>query len=132
MQNLPPISCDVAALKHAFYNMLLSAVELAQGDGSPPRPMVRVEIRSARTSDAVEVRFRAEGLGAPESLPPAILRVLSSGDPPDASECQGLAVAHSVALRHRGSLRGDSRQGEWIEFALHLPEGQLGPVIPSV
>jgi two-component system NtrC family sensor kinase len=132
LQKLPPISCDIAALKHAFYNILLCAVELAQGDAPPPRPMVRVEIRSARVGEAVEVRLHAEGPGAPESLPPAVLSVLSSGDPADASEWQGIAVAHSVALRHRGSLRGESRRGEWVEFVLSLPEGQLGPVVPGV
>lgn len=129
---LAQISCDIAALKQAFYNMLVAAVELAQGKSPPPRPMVLLTIRSAVTTDGVEVRFHAEGDGAPDVLPAGLASVLEGSDPTVMSDWQGIAIARSVALRHRGTLRCESRRGEWIDFILLVPEGQPGPEVPNV
>ena len=125
--NLAPISCDVAAIKQAFFNILVSAVELARGDLPPPRPMVHVDIFTARTSQGVEVRFHAEGVGVPEPLPLPVTSVISGGDPFQTGSWHGLAIARSVALNHRGELRCESKLGESVDFVLHLPEGQPGP-----
>lgn len=128
---LAPVSCDIAALKQAFYNLLVAAVELAHGDSAPPRPMVLLKIESAATADGVEIRFHAEGAGVPDALPSGVTSVLEGSDPPPASDWQGIAIARSVALRHRGTLRCESRRGEWVDFVLQVREGQLGPEGPS-
>ena len=126
-EKLPQLSCDVAALKQAFFNVLVSSVELAGAESEPPRSMVRVQITSMGVNAALEVRFRVEGSSVPE------VPSIDGSDtqwPAEVSEkgpWQGLALAHSVVVAHGGRLTWESHPGQDLTFCLHLPEGRSGP-----
>lgn len=119
---LQPVVCDVSALKQAFFNAMISAVELAKGS-EQPRSAIAVHVRTARAPGGVAIELRAEGAGVPRELPHAIESALAGRALPHETAAQGLAVAHYViVIQHRGELSCQTTPAEYVSFRLVVPE----------
>lgn len=125
---LPQLACDIVALKQAFFNILITAVEEAQKAGRAPRSTLQIEIHSAKVDSGLEVRIVAKGPGVSKELPARLTRLLASSEASGTGADNGLSVAHSIILRqHKGQFRCESGPDQGTTFIVVLPEGQASP-----
>jgi DNA-binding response OmpR family regulator len=129
---LPQIACDVAALKQAFFNILVATVENAPPELLDSSTPLQIEICSTRTADGVEIRFQSDRLLIQPSFTPPMLGAFLASEPPGVSGPQGLAVAHSVIVdQHRGQLSSELHSDGGGVMIIRLREGQACPSPPS-
>ncbi len=151
-RSLPAIACDVAALKQAFFDILMAFVErvprqergprLAAGGASRAAVAVagvtqHITISSRRTSDGVEVAFRDNGPGLQGELSLALRSSAPSSEQLELLDTRGLGMAHSVVVgQHQGQLSDESAPGQGATLAVRLREGMSNPrhrpVTPAV
>jgi DNA-binding response OmpR family regulator len=125
---LPPIGCDVTALKHAFFDILTATVERVPKSSKVPRQLLQIEIRSARAPDGVELRFRDDGPTPPPELVPRLLESMFPSELGELGDDPGLGMAYSVVVgQHRGQLLYDSTPGQGVTLIVRLPEGKRDP-----
>ena len=139
-RSLPLVGCDVTALKQAFFDILMAAVERApkqapaprtratRGAAAPVGNQLLITIRTRRVEDGIEVSFRDNGA----SLPPELQQLSRDSDStPELLELldrQGLGMAHSVvAVQHRGRLIDDSVAGQGATLVVRLREDLQSP-----
>jgi len=141
-RHLPPLACDVTALKQAFFDLLMAAIERAPtpvgaaraaagrsgSQREPPAASFRITIRSRPLEGGIEIQFRDDGPPLPAELQRSLRH---SGSPSDLSELmddEGLGMAYSViALQHQGQLRDESSPGQGATLVVRLREGVLSP-----
>jgi DNA-binding response OmpR family regulator len=124
---LPQLACDIVALKQAFFNILITAVEEAQKAGKAPRATLQIEIHSAKVANGLEVRIVARGPGVSKELPALLTRLRTSSEV-SGSAANGLGIAHSIILhQHKGLFRCESGPDQSTTFIVELPEGQASP-----
>jgi DNA-binding response OmpR family regulator len=143
-RNLSPLTCDITALKQAFFDLLMAAVERAPKPALGARigartaaaravagasaSQLQITIRSRRLEGAIEVQFRDNG----PALPPELERGLrGSVAPPELLELmdgQGLGMAYSVVVvQHQGQLVDESLPGQGATLVVRLREGAQSP-----
>jgi DNA-binding response OmpR family regulator len=140
-RNLPPLVCDITALKQAFFDILMAAVERA------PRPMrgaragsartrgpravasnLQLTIRSRRLEGAIEIQFRDNGPGLPAELAQGLRGTMASPELLELMDGQGLGMAYSVVtVQHRGQLLDESAPGQGATLVVRLPENAQSP-----
>lgn len=133
-RGLPLLGCDVTALKQAFFDILMAAIERAPKPGPAARPRVaraavapvgnqlRITIRTRRVEGGIEISFRDNG----PSLPVELQQLLRGSDStPELLELldrHGLGMAHSVvAVQHQGALIDESG-GQGATLVVRLRE----------
>ena len=118
---LPPVDCDVAALKQAFFNILLTLVGSTDAGASAPRRLAGIEIETRSLGGHVEVRFSARGPGLrPPSA--ALIAGLEATELLDIPADHELALAHSIIVRqHRGRIVAESCSERALTFVVELP-----------
>ncbi len=139
-RSLTPLACDVTALKQAFFDILMAAVERAPkttpalravgARGAPPAPAatLRIEIRTRRLEQGIEICFRDDGSPLPEDLqgdfgPPGVSPELI-----ELLDAHGFGVAYSVlVVQHQGQLHGESAPGQGATLRVRLSDGVLSP-----
>lgn len=115
---LPQIACDIAALKQAFFNILLTLVEAAQARTKPPRATVQIDISSRRAPAGIEIELKDDGPGI--EVHPDMFEPLTASEP--GTGRHGLAVAFAAVVgQHRGQLTCESSPGRGTTFLLRLP-----------
>jgi DNA-binding response OmpR family regulator len=139
-RSVPLLGCDVTALKQAFFDILMAAVErapkpapaartrAARGAAAPVGHQLLITIRTRRVDDGVEVSFRDNG----PSLPAELQQLLRNADlTPELLELldgQGLGMAHSVVtVQHQGRLIHESEPGQGATLVLRLREDLQTP-----
>jgi DNA-binding response OmpR family regulator len=142
-RSLPQLACDITALKQAFFDILMAAVERA-----PIRPGARaavvrtaalrdapsagarlhITIRSRPVEGAIEIQFRDDGPAFCAELQRALRHSGSPSDLLELMDDQGLGMAYSVvAIQHQGKLSDESLPGQGATLVVRLREGLLSP-----
>lgn len=137
-RNLPPIACDVTALKQAFFDIVMAALARAPAaarvaaarTGSlrePPVARLQITIRSRPIEGGIEVQFRDDGAPLPAELQRGLRHSGSPSDLLELLEDEGIGMAYSViAIQHQGQLSDESSPGQAI-LSVRLREGVLSP-----
>ena len=133
---LPPVSAVASDLGRALLNLgdnAFYAVHQRQqarrtGAGaalnpaSAYEPEVRVQTRQLPGGQGVELRVRDNGPGLSEVVRARVFQTFFTTKPAGEGTGLGLSLAHDIICRgHGGSLRVESRAGEFTEFILTLP-----------
>ncbi|MEY4544255.1 MAG: hypothetical protein RL685_450 [Pseudomonadota bacterium] len=142
-RSLSPIACDVTALKQAFFDILMAAVERAprlersarHGGGAPATAAAavagvtqQISILSRRSADGVEIAFRDNGPGFPPELSQALRSTSASSEQLELLDARGLGMAYSVVVgQHQGQLSDDASPGQGATLTIRLREGLTSP-----
>lgn len=122
--HLPACCFDGNQIAQVVQNIVINAVQ-AMPDGGQIEVSARKvaegskEFPHLRTGPYVAVAFRDTGTGIPESVLPNIF------DPFFTTKSEGhglgLAICHSIAVRHGGTIEAQSKPGKGSTFTLLLP-----------
>jgi len=143
-RSLPSVACDITALKQAFFDILMAALERAParagiGHAAAGRTMLLREspatavplhmtIRSRHLEGAIEIQFRDNGSALPADLARGLRHSASTSDLLELMNDQGLGMAYSVvAIQHQGELRDESSPGQGATLVVRLREGVSSP-----
>src|SRR6185295_11567234 len=136
-RNLPPLVCDITALKQAFFDILMAAIEraprpaLAARSAGAPRAVgsnLQLTIRSRHLAGAIEIQFRDNGPGLPAELEQGLRGSIAPPELLELMDGQGLGMAYSVvAVQHQGQLLDQSAPGQGATLVVRLPEGMASP-----
>ncbi|HKW11599.1 MAG TPA: ATP-binding protein [Gemmatimonadaceae bacterium] len=119
------VYADVEKLQQIVVNLLSNAVKFTPAGGH-----IRVGARALpRETNLVEIRVRDTGIGIPKDKLQAIFEPFVQLDGGLTRTSQGtglgLAISRDLARAMHGDLVVDSEEGEWTEFVLTLPRGEL-------
>ncbi len=70
----------------------------------------------------VQIIFRDSGIGIPANLMDRVCNPFFSTKPKDEGTGLGLSISHGIIKSHEGNLSFESRQGEFTEVMVELPE----------
>lgn len=102
-------------------NACYAATEKQKKAGPGYNPVVRVSTRSV--GDRVEVRIRDNGNGIPDAIREKIFAPFFTTKPTGAGTGLGLSISYDIVVQeHHGELRVDTKDGEFTEFVMSLPQ----------
>ncbi|TGE08312.1 sensor histidine kinase [Hymenobacter fodinae] len=93
--------------------------------------MPEVRVRTRRTDDTVAVVVRDNGTGIPASVVDKIYQPFFTTKPAGEGTGLGLSLSYDIITKiHRGTLRVDTKEGQYTKFTVSLPVGQ-GSEVPA-
>jgi signal transduction histidine kinase len=120
---LPPLSVVPQDLSRAILNIVNNGCYAAhQRTLKTPgfRPVLRCA--TARVPNGVEIRIRDNGTGIPEDALPKIFNPFFTTKPTGSGTGLGLSLCYQIVVeQHKGTLRVETKEGEFTEFILTLP-----------
>jgi signal transduction histidine kinase len=124
-RGLAPTELAPQELTRVFLNLFgngFYATIKRQRDGAGPdfRPSLRVTTRDL--GDAVEVRVRDNGTGIAPEIRDKLFQPFVTTKPTGEGTGLGLSIAWDIVVQqHGGTIKVDSRVGEFTEFTIRLP-----------
>lgn len=115
-------------LSRAFLNIVNNACYAAhdrkRSASNGFMPVVRVSARAI--GDAVEIRVRDNGNGIPQSILDKIFNPFFTTKPAGAGTGLGLSLSYDIITQvHKGTIRVDTKEGEFTEFILTIPRNPV-------
>jgi signal transduction histidine kinase len=129
-QDLPKVDCVIGEINQVLLNLITNAAH-AIGDvvaDSGGKGTIRISTRNI--ADYVEVRVTDSGGGIPESVQKRIFEPFFTTKPVGKGTGQGLPLARSIILQHRGSLEFETKEGSGTTFTIRLPVAQANSLAP--
>jgi signal transduction histidine kinase len=124
-EKLAPIEVVPQDLSRVFLNITNNGCyaahqkKLQSSDGF--RPTLRVTTRDI--GDEVEVRIHDNGTGMPKSVVQKIFNPFFTTKPTGSGTGLGLSLSYQIVVeQHKGTIRVDTRDGEYTEFIVTLPK----------
>jgi signal transduction histidine kinase len=111
-------------LSRAFLNIINNACYAANEKRRTATngfsPVVRVSARNLQ--DQVEIRIRDNGNGIPGPIREKIFNPFFTTKPAGVGTGLGLSLSYDIITQvHKGSIRVDTREGEFTEFVITIP-----------
>ena len=107
------------SLRKIFCNLLSNAIKF-----TPTKRKVEVTLR--KNDNKIEISFKDQGIGIPESMLPTLFDRLSKSGRPglrgELSSGLGLSIVKELVEILEGSIKVQSTEGEGSEFVLQFPE----------
>jgi PAS domain S-box-containing protein len=120
------VEADQALLQQALYNLVDNAIKFTDPGGE-------VTIHLQMTDENVTYTVRDNGIGISpadqQNLFEKFFRVIDKGEIDEEGSGLGLAIVKSIAEKHGGIVRVESKLGEGSSFLLTIPLNQEVPVI---
>ncbi|MEP6583150.1 MAG: tetratricopeptide repeat protein [Ginsengibacter sp.] len=114
------ISQDIGrVLLNLFTNAFYSVTEKKRMMPEGYEPTVSVSTK--RINDNVEIRVKDNGNGIPQSILDKIFQPFFTTKPTGQGTGLGLSLSYDIIKAHGGSLKANSREGEFTEFEICLP-----------
>lgn len=118
--DLPLVVCKVGDLNQVFLNLLVNAAH-AIADATKGNGKGRITVCTAVEGDKVHISIADTGTGIPQAIRGKIFDPFFTTKEVGRGTGQGLAIARSVVLRHKGSLTFESELGKGTTFHIRLP-----------
>ncbi|MEW6378424.1 MAG: ATP-binding protein [bacterium] len=128
---LPDIYVRMGQLGQVFLNLIINArdallekSETASGDFAK---VLKVQVRKVEENDipAIRITFRDTGAGIkPENLS-RVFDPFFTTKREDKGTGLGLSISYGIIKDHQGSIRVESREGEYTMFTIDLPANQI-------
>lgn len=119
---LPPVPCHLGDLNQVFLNLLINAAHAISDVVKGTQSKGRIEVRTSRDGDRIEVAISDTGTGVPEAIRDKIFDPFFTTKEVGRGTGQGLALARAVIVeKHGGTLTFDTEMGKGTTFYIRLP-----------
>lgn len=121
LADIPWVPCNLGQLNQVFLNLIVNAAH-AIGDkvaGTTERGHIRV--RTSSDAESVTIEIADDGKGIPTAIRDRIFDPFFTTKPVGQGTGQGLTIARSIVVQHRGKLDLESVEGEGTTFTITLP-----------
>ena len=98
----------------------------AERGRSEPERQPTMQLTTLRNGDDVEIRVRDNGNGIPEDVMGKIFNPFFTTKPTDQGTGLGLSLSNDIVREHGGTIRPESRAGEYAQFTVRIP-ADAGP-----
>ena len=98
----------------------------AERGRSEPEHQPTMWLTTLRDGDDVEIRVRDNGNGIPEDIMGKIFNPFFTTKPTDQGTGLGLSLSNDIVREHGGTIRPESRAGEYAQFTVRIP-ADAGP-----
>lgn len=116
-ENLPPISCDVSAMKQALLNLLLNAIDASTAGNT-------ISLATERTRDGIRLSIQDTGAGMTEDQIANIFKPFYTTKTRGSG--LGLAIVDRIVKEHQGTIAVASEAGKGTRFTIDLPIREHG------
>ncbi len=125
-QEISNISCLPGELSQVIVNLVVNASQaIGEIASQLPGGRGRITLRTRLDGDQVEIDVADNGPGIPEAIRTRVFDPFFTTKPVGKGTGQGLAIAHAVMDKHKGSIRLSSVAGQGTTFTLRLPLSQM-------
>jgi signal transduction histidine kinase len=121
---------DIGRVLLNLFNNAFYAVHKRKQQGEKDY-LPEVRVRTRRTDDTVAVVVRDNGTGIPASVVDKIYQPFFTTKPAGEGTGLGLSLSYDIITKiHRGTLRVDTKEGQYTKFTVSLPIGE-GSEVPA-
>jgi len=108
------------ALLNLFTNAFYSVTEKKNRETADYKPIVSVTTK--KLSNAIEIRVKDNGMGIPQKMLDKIFNPFFTTKPTGQGTGLGLSLSYDIITKvHGGSLKVETKEGEFAEFVIELP-----------
>ena len=107
-------------LLNLFNNAFYAVAEKRKISGEDYHPIISVS--TSKTNKGIEIRVRDNGIGIAEKNKEKIFQPFFTTKPTGEGTGLGLSLSYEIVKAHRGELKVESKEGEFTEFILSLPD----------
>lgn len=127
-ENLPQINViaqDISrVLLNIFNNAFYAVKQKSVALNKPDQPKIfdpAVTLTTSHQSGQVRISIKDNGAGIPEAIRQKIFQPFFSTKPTGDGTGLGLSLSHDIVTAHGGTIKVDSKEGEFTEFVITLP-----------
>ncbi len=111
---------EIGRVLLSLYNNAFYAVAEKARKADPGYvPMISVSTKNL--GDQIELKVKDNGIGIPDKVKEKIFQPFFTTKPPGQGTGLGLSLSYDIVKTHQGSIRINSKEGEYTEFILTLP-----------
>lgn len=119
---LPRVSCHLGDLNQVFLNLLINAAHTIEDAIKGTSSRGKIDVRTRKDGDWVEVAISDTGGGIPEAIREKIFDPFFTTKEVGKGTGQGLALARAIVVeKHGGTLTFESTAGAGTTFYVRLP-----------
>jgi signal transduction histidine kinase len=123
---LPPVPCLAGGINQVIVNILVNAAHAIEtGSGQRAAGPGRIVVTTCVVGDDAVIRITDNGSGMTEEVRDRVFHPFFTTKAVGQGTGQGLAIAHSVVTKHRGSITVESQPGRGTCFTIRLPLGSV-------
>ena len=124
-QGIAPIELVPQDITRVCLNLIgngFYAATKRQKEGGDPKFKPTMKVSTRDLGDAVEVRMRDNGVGIPTEIKDKLFQPFFTTKPTGEGTGLGLSISYDIVTQqHGGTIKVDSRVGEFTEFTVRLP-----------
>ncbi len=122
---LPPLPCNEQQLQQVVLNLISNArYALNMRYPQPCRKKlleIKGEVHSQGGISSIRLTFTDHGIGIAPEIQERLFDPFFSTKPKGEGTGLGLSISHGVVREHKGSIKVQSKAGEWTRFIIDLP-----------
>ncbi len=119
---LPLVPCQAGGINQVIVNMLVNAAHAIEAGGTErSRGSGRIVVATSVAGGDAVIRISDNGTGMTEEVRAQVFHPFFTTKEVGQGTGQGLAIAHSVITKHRGSITVESETGRGTCFTIRLP-----------
>jgi len=116
--DIDTIECYPGKLNQLFMNLLTNSIQAIRSKNVSGG---KIELRSKRIEDEIELRFKDNGIGMSEETKNRVFEPFYTTKDVGEGTGLGLSIAYSIVELHHGTIKVESVLGEGSEFIIRLP-----------
>jgi two-component system, NtrC family, sensor kinase len=121
-ETLPPVPCQAGEINQVLLNLIVNAADaIAEVKEKPLGELGRINIRTIREGETVEIRISDTGAGIPERIQKKIFDPFFTTKPVGKGTGQGLTLSAAVIANHKGTIHFETGKGTGTTFIIRLP-----------
>ena len=118
---LPSVECYPSEINQVFLNLVVNAAHAIEDVVGNTGAKGTIHIQTRSGEGWAEIRVRDTGPGIPEPIRDKIFLPFFTTKAVGKGSGQGLAIAHSVVAKHRGTVTFETQAGQGTTFIVRLP-----------
>ncbi|WP_316412567.1 PAS domain-containing sensor histidine kinase [Mesoterricola silvestris] len=119
--DLPKISCYPGEVNQMILNLIINAAHAIEAALGGSGEKGRITVRTSRDGDWAVLQVEDTGTGIPKHIQDQVFLPFFTTKAVGKGTGQGLAIVHSVAAKHGGTVGFETEEGRGTTFTVRLP-----------